>query len=299
MPATSSTLLTWVFMKISNLSLPYPVLGVHDDIVGKYEITGPDITTRPEITEIKLVHVLGSHEIHAMVQAGMAEYVTQVHCMKTAYRRCFSTTTNSQSIEVNSNDLRDRVDLEFFVIAAQEIAGYQPAAAHPDYEGFQFRLTRGDVLAHGGTTNFVSEKQWMGSEAVGSFMVLEQGDFKAGPMRFVLDRSKITIILSKDDFDRHRLFSVSRSFDRIFHSALVLPALVYAVTQMVDATDTYQDLKWFQVLEDRKTNDPALTGESWDIGNAPVIAQLLLSNPMDRTLSSLWDLVDQNSFGAE
>ena len=286
-------------MKISNLSLPYPVLGVHDDIAGKYEITGPDVTTRPDVTEIKLIHVLGSHEIHAMVQAGMAEYGTHVHCMKTAYRRCFLTTSNSQAIEINSDDLRDRVDLEFFVVAAQEITDYQPAAAHPDYKGLQFRLRRGDVLAHGGITNFVAHKQWLGSEAVGSFMVLEQGDFKSGPMRYILDRSKITIILSKDDYNRYQSLSVSRTLDRVFHSSLVLPALVYAVTQMADATDTYQDLKWFQVLEDRKTNDPNLKGESWDTGNAPVIAQLLLGNPMDRTLSNLLELVSQNGSGVE
>ncbi len=286
-------------MKISSLSLPYPVLGVRDDISGKYDIAGLEITTRRDTTEIKLEHVLVNHEIYEMVQEQKAEYVTQVHCMKTVFRQCFPSTSKCQEIKIESDDLRDRVELEFFVVAAKEITDYQPSSAHPDYAGFQFRLTRGDVLAHGGTTNFVAQKQYMGSEAVGSFMMVEEGTWKVGPMKYELNRSKITIFLSQEDYLRYKQLHVSRSFDRIFHSSLVLPALIYALLQMADGRDVFEDLRWFQVLEDRKANDLTLVGESWDRSNAPVIAQLLLGNPMDRTLSNLLDLVGQTGLGVD
>lgn len=277
-------------MKIANLSLPYPVLGVHDDIAGKYEISGPDVTTKSDKTEISLAHVLRNHEIQALLESGKAEFVTHVHCMKSAFRQCFRTSSLTQTISINSDELRDKVELEFFIIASQTIADYRPQSAHDDYSGFTFELTPGDVLAYGGTTNFVAHKQWMASEAVGSFMVLEEGDWKNGPMKVILERDKIAIVLSREDFKRYKALSPARQFDRIFHSALVLPALIYAVTQMLSAKESYEDRKWYQVLEDRKTNDPELINETWEVGNAPVIAQKLLSGPLDRTLSALVDI---------
>lgn len=284
-------------MKIANLSLPYPVLGVHDDIAGKYEISGPEVVTKLEKTEISLSHVLRNHEIQALVEAGKAEFVTHVHCMRTCFRDCFRTSSLTQSITVKSDDLRDKVELEFFIIATQAISDYRPQSAHHDYSGFTFEVTPGAVLAYGGSTNFVADKQWLTSEAVGSFMVLEEGDWKSGPMKIDLERNKIAIVLSREDFRRYQKLSVAPKFDRIFHSALVLPALIYAVTQAIHSAEAYQDRKWYQVLEDRRTNDPQIAGESWDVANAPVIAQRLLASPFDRTLSALVEISGINETG--
>lgn len=279
-------------MKIANLSLPYPVLGVHDDVAGKYEITGPEVSVKLDRTEIALGHILRNHEIQALLEAGRAEFVVHIHCIRTCYRKSFRSQSANQIITIKSDDLRDKVELEMFVIASQIIQDYRPESAHKDYSGFTFELNEGDILAYGGITNFVAHKQWLASEAVGSFMVLEEGDWKAGPMKVVLERPKISIVLSRDDFRRYKSLAKARRFDRIFHSALVLPALIYAVTQMIDAADAYSDRKWFQVLEDRRTNDPELSSEAWEIGNAPVIAQKLLSNPLDRTLTALVEMTD-------
>ena len=200
-------------MKIANLSLPYPVLGVHDDIAGKYDISGPDVTTKPDNTEISLAHVLRNHEIQALLESGKAEFVTHVHCMRTSFRQCFKTSSLTQTISIKSDEIRDKVELEFFIIATQPIADYRPQSAHHDYSGFTFELTAGDVLAYGGTTNFVAQKQWLASEAVGSFMVLEEGDWKVGPMKINLERDKISIALSREDFERYKSLSLARRFD--------------------------------------------------------------------------------------
>src|SRR4051812_42612012 len=104
---------TWVYMKIANLSLPYPVLGVHDDIAGKYEISGPDVVTKADKTEISLAHILRNHEIQALLEAGKAEFVTHVHCMRTCFRESYRTASLKQSISVKSDELRDKVELEF------------------------------------------------------------------------------------------------------------------------------------------------------------------------------------------
>lgn len=284
-------------MKIANLSLPYPVLGVHDDIAGKYEISGPEVVTKHDKTEISLAHILRNHEIQSLLEGGKAEFVTQVHCMRTCYRESFRTASLKQTINIKSDDLRDKVELEFFIIATQPIADYRPQSAHHDYSGFTFELMPGDVLAHGGSTNFVADKQWMTSDAVGSFMVLEEGDWRSGPMRINLERDKIAIVLSKEDFKRYKNLSVAPKFDRIFHSALVLPALIYAVTQAINSREAYETRKWYQVIEDRRTNDPQISGEVWDVANAPVIAQKLLSTPFDRTLAALVEISGVNNPG--
>lgn len=284
-------------MKISDLSLPLPVLGVHDDVAGQYDITGPSVTPKPDIIEIALDHVLRSREIQNLIDEGKAEFVTHVHCRKTAYRKCFKTATPKQLIEIKSDDLRDKVELEFFVIASAPINNYRFQSAHKDYEGFAFNVEVGEVMAYGGATNFVAEKQWMAAEAVGSFMVLQEGDTKRGPMKINLANAKIAVILAQEDFRVYQKLATSRQFDRIFHSVVVLPALIYAVSQMIESSETYEEWKWCQVLEERKTNDPALSGESWEVENAPVIAQKLLGGPLTRTLDCLVEMTENAGAG--
>ena len=101
--------------------------------------------------------------------------------------------------------------------------------------------------------------------------------------------------LSKEDFKRYKALSTKRGLDHIFHSSLVLPILIYAITQMVESTDEFTELKWFQVLSDRKQNDPEVSNITWNSSNAVLIAQKILGNPFDRTLGAMVNIVEMSS----
>ena len=275
-------------MKINNLSLPHPVLGLNDDILGKYEPQLQVTLARDKIT-MDVQHVLMCEDIQSRIASGEAAFCVELNCTKTIYRNSFISQDANQKIEVPSDLLRDRVAVSFFIIAIKEILNYAPKEAHPDYRDYRFVLNVGDVMGVGeGDASFMAEKDWVAAKTVSSFIAIIPGNEQAGPMDIDLSDSKVIVRLSKDDYQRYAN-SRESEYAPIFHSAIVLPVLTYAVSEMIldENVGIYENKKWCQVLNDFKENDERFRAEAWDTSNAPRLAQMILDNPLNRTLSTI------------
>ena len=66
--------------------------------------------------------------------------------------------------------------------------------------------------------------------------------------------------MSENDYERYHGTWNKQHFGPIFHSVIVLPTLIYALSQMIEdeTGDNYGDRKWYQVLDHRIKNDEAL-----------------------------------------
>jgi hypothetical protein len=179
--------------------------------------------------------------------------------------------------------------LDFYIVATADIVDYTLPEAHDDYRGYKFNLSKGDVIAGGSSASFIAEKSWLALKTVSSFMDIQKYDEKNGPMKIDLSLDKITVKMSENDYERYHGTWNKQHFGPIFHSAIVLPTLIYALSQMIEDEkgDNYGDKKWYQVLDHRIKNDEALKNIVFEQGDIAQIAQILLGNPMDRTLSSL------------
>ncbi len=281
-------------MRTSNLSFPYPVLGVKDDVQGQHKV---EVGLRLSGSEVKISgrHVLFNETIEELVKQKRAAFCAQVMCPKTFFRTVYCSPQKEQEIVIPQDHLRDSVSVDFFIAAQKDIPEYGNKKAHKDYAGYNFFVGKADVLSFGGTFNFIASKQWMATKSISSFMSIRQGDFQSGPVKIDLTSSngKIVIELSKNDFERYRKNSRNESFYPIYHSCIVFPALLYAVTQMLlpDGADSYSDYLWFQVLDERKRSDKTLSELDWDPANAAEIAQAILDNPINRAFGSMDDLV--------
>lgn len=280
-------------MKVNSLSFPYPVLGSNDDIAGSYKIDGPYISRTPEKIKLAMTHILRNHDIQYYLDNGNAEFMVEVICPKTFFRKAFFSSTPEQIIEITENRLRDQVIVIFYIVARTEINGYLPRTAHSDYSGYSFSLKKGDLLAYAGSTQFSASKQWLSSDAVGNFMEIVDGKFKNGPMKIDLSSEKISIQLSTADYDKYYFLGTGR-FDDIFHSAIVLPALIFSLSQFIDDPEQFDGLGWSSVINDKKQNDQNLSGVNWIAENAPTIAQLILDGPFNRTLTAMTAIAEDN-----
>jgi len=277
-------------MKVNSLDFPYPVLCANDDVAGSYKIDGPYVSRDSGKIKLSLTHILRNHDIQAYLDNGSAEYMVEVFCAKTFFRQAFFGSKSDHVIEINEDLLRDQVKLEFYLVAKNDIVDYLPKTAHSDYKGYKFTLRKGDLLAYAGNTQFSAPKQWLTGDAVGSFMQIVPGDFRTGPMTINLlhPSGKISIALSTEDYDEYQALQSQKRFDDIFHSAIVFPALMFAVSEFIAAPeDQYEGYAWASVLKDKKQNDPRVNKSSWAIEDAPKIAQAILDNPFSRTLKAI------------
>lgn len=283
-------------MRFSSLSFPYPVLGVHDDVKGSYE-TQLSVQLGPDKVTLVAEHKLSNPSIQDMISSKKAAFSVEINCPKTFYRNVFFTNDPKHIIEISSNLLLDKVLLDFYIIATEDIAEYKINEAHEDYKGYTFSLYKGEVIAGGGSASFIAEKSWLALKTVSSFMDIQKYEEDNGPMKIDLSCDKITVRLSRNDYERYHGTWNRQHFGAIFHSALVLPALLYALSQMLEdeTGDNYGEKKWYQMLDHRIKNDDDLKTIVFEQGNIAQIAQILLGNPMDRTLSSLEKIAEVDS----
>lgn len=282
-------------MKIDRLSLPHPVLGLGDDVEGKYEPV-PSVKLGKKDIVIIIEHVLENKTLQEMIVNGNAIFCTELNCPQTLYRNVFLSREPNQLIKLSAHHLRDKVTARFYIVTQKEVQEYKPAGANKDYEGYAFRVQRGDVLAYGSTTSFIAAKNWEKLAAISSFLIISEGDTREGPFKIDLNEDRITVQLPKKDYAVYRDISNQSLFGPIFHASVVVPALIYALQQMMtdEAVEQYGGKQWFDVLEFRKNNNDKLEKLWNDPTNVPEIAQLLLEQPFSRMLSCLEQIIEQN-----
>lgn len=279
-------------MRIDKLSLPHPVLGLGDDVNGFYRAS-PAVKLGRQNISVIVNHGVSNKTIESLLNNKAVVFCTEINCPQTFYRKAFLTTESSQVIEIPSDELRDKTEINFYIIAAKDISSYSVDGANEDYRGFTFEIEKGDVLGYGGRTFFIAAKRWEDIKALSSLMVIKKSEKEKGPFDVDLNSDKIVVYLSEQDFDTFRRAS-RHGFDPIFHSSIAVPVLMHALNQMMgdDEENLFENHKWYQILEFRKIDEGL--DRKWSREYIPEIAQTLLVDPLTRTLSRVEEIIDSS-----
>ncbi len=273
-------------MKINNVSFPHPVLNISDDISGTFDAI-PSVVYGKDTTKIIINWKLDCKSLSELIAKKLAIFCLEVNCPDTLYRNIFTSYLDSQEISINTNELRNSVRLDFYIIANEDIDLYSMSEFNIDYRGYSFSVQKGDALAIvGKKANFPAEKSWEALKAVSSFMDIGSYPEKTGPVLYNFSGQKIKILLSEDDFLNYGKVMKTDYLPPVFQSALVLPALVKALVHVINTPDG-DEKKWFQVLKIRLESDEfkeKIKNKNIDLENLMEIAQALLDNPIHRTL---------------
>ena len=154
-------------------------------------------------------------------------------------------------------------------------------------------VASGDVLAYGGRDHFFAEKRWEEQKSVSNFMEIRPYALLSGPMKFFLGEEKIIVNLPAGDFKSYRKLVGYDEFAPMFHSSIVLPALMFALTEMMSDGEQYENRSWYKVIESRRNNDNKIKNLAWEPENVPEIAQIILNNPVERSLWGMRRMVDR------
>jgi len=271
-------------MNINNITFPHPILGIGDSINSKIELQ-PEINSNADSYEIKVHISHDNNDLRNLIDLGKAEYLCEVSCTNTVFRRIFTGKNKTIILEIPKKEVKSRVEFTCLLVATEDIENYSNVNAHPDYSGYSFDIDRGDILAYFGEFSFNADIQYEKLKAVSSFMEIVENESEKFTI-IDLKKNKIEIQLPTESYNLYRNDSISQEekFAPIFHSSIVLNALIIALYNF----EENKDYLWAQAIEYRLKNEHQFeTLPIRDKENIPEIAQRLLGNPFERLINGL------------
>ena len=149
------------------------------------------------------------------------------------------------------------------------------------------------MLAYFGGFSFNADIKYEKLKAVSSFMeIVENEDLKYTYVD--LKKNKIEIQLPSETYNLYRsdIISQEERFSPVFHSSIVLNALLTALYNF----EEHKDYLWAKVIDYRLKNEKQLKDINFDEKeNIPEIAQMLLGNPFKRLLEGLNVMVESKN----
>lgn len=282
-------------MKINNLSFPYPVLGIGDDVEPHPGIIGVDISKTARTFKFDVDLDMQNRDIITHINNGNAKYACEVECSGTLFRKCYFSEGPHLHIELDRTALAGRVTFQMSVVVIKPIKNYYNTNFHEDYIGYYFDLEPGDLLAFIGQFNYDADIKYDKLRSVGSFMQITEGKMEQMP-KFDLGGDKINIKLPSDMYNQYKESILgNKQFSTIIHSSLVFNALVMALIYINENQETL----WARTLQYRIDNSPELepfrsTLDSQDAEDVLKLAQVLLMNPYKRMFESFRGMMDQD-----
>ena len=275
-------------MKIGNYLFPYPVLFPgKDDVSGsfsgqvKYEITN-------DVVKFKSSFVLENSDIEKIISTRKGLFCIDVVCPKTLFRQSFTNKNPTIECEIPISEMRGRVECTLLIIAIENFE-YSGKTHHDDFNNEVFGIERGDVLAYASTNSFMIEMSPEEMMQIGSFMRvlkdkncnIDETKIDFGPLGA---RETIDIKMSPKAFGNYS--KTKNTYSSIYHSTLVLPALMYALEVLIENEDEYSEQMWAQIIKER-LNVLDLREVDFVHKNVFKIATQILEHPLSKTIDFL------------
>jgi len=268
-------------MNYNNRAYPHPVLGIANNFNDTFEVNLKVSTDKGKI-RISIEYSLSNKDLYKFIKSRQAIFCVQIYCKGTLYREVFKSYKSlPEIIEIPSTRLHEQVDTDFFICSCEEIPDYTNSEFSDVYKGHTFLIEKGDILAYGGKGVFYANKSFEELKSVSAFMNIDTDNKKKVPMYNNYDSDKITIMLSKEDYELYQIIVKEKISIDTLHSSIVLPALSEVVRfHQSDESNEYSDKKWYMLLErlidENKTDDPLQT------------TQKILNLPINRSFNSMY-----------
>lgn len=282
-------------MNKNNLSYPYPVLGINDDVKTKIDrkeaVAFSQTTSDAEYYTFNVHFRLDNPTIIELVQEGKAEYMIEVNCSNTLYHHCFSSTNADFSFRIGRRTVVGRITMDSYIVV-KEAFEYSNPLFNDDYEGVAFNMEPGDILAYFNQGILNLDIKYDKLYAAGSYMQIEEDlNPEHNYPWFDLNQEKIMITLPHAMYEQYsRFIHNDLSYMEIVHSSLVYNALVYALLNFDD--DRFKEKMWhdcinYRIKTEKELNEYEVLNDYVDKEMAYDFAQRLLGNPYQRMFDHL------------
>ncbi len=241
-------------MNITNRLFTYPVLSDEKDDYMKSIFSVDYEQTMQGVNSLKLTFdiAMNCRELEKMILNGQAEYVIHLECSTTAYREVLQSVSKHIEHVIPIGRINGTFDAVAFVILKKNVANFSCADWIDDYSKMTFNLSAGSILAYQNLPSLDITKDYEEFINAGSiFSIYKRITEDDRPAEINLDSSKIKIGLGSRDYDIYAVYSARTELQSLFHSMLILPALVYVFEELKQegGEETYHNKEWFLALE--------------------------------------------------
>lgn len=269
------------------ISYPYPVLTSYgDDIIPSLDFDNIDGTI--SINENKdyaltVTCKLADSTINKLIYDGKAEFMMEVDCKYTFYRRCYRQSSNVFNIILPKEMMAAKTSFSVFVIAKEDFS-YTSPNFHPDYNGQSFDIELGDVLVIFNGFGYDFEIEYSKLKAYSSIMnIRKSDDANLTEIKYLFDSSKIVVEMPQKLFDAYNQFKGDPQYIPAMHASVVQNALLAALLQEDWSSEVEDELLWKRTIRYRVAHEDSFKGLNLeDKDNMVLIAQKLLQNPVER-----------------
>jgi len=274
-------------------SFPHPVLregssdyeGVEFQV--EIELHRTETTTA---VALKATFDLSDEDLCKLVEEKKAEYALLLVSPRTRVRTELRSNSNKLTKTFEHGELGGEIELRPFLLATDNLTDFRAKCWHQDYEGQNFEIKRGAVLAS--DTPFRSFVDTEDEGSIGSIFQTSVGQQEEGTWSVALDDDRIRILLAKSDFDTFRIARARANSDSdwaYLMNGLYLTFLIYVLTEADrnDAEQIYESRRWYASLQARLEEIDAPSLGSSSSGDRLLDAQRLLNFPFSRLLLRL------------
>lgn len=271
-------------MNLNNISLPYPVLGISDDIM---PMLPDDAVTFNLTADIKnytfdIQLKFDNKEIKSLIDNHKAEFTCEYDCAKTMMRNCLVKCEPHFTIIIPRNAVNGRINFNCFVSVKEAIDNYSNSGFNSDYDGFSFNMAPGDILVTFPQFHYDADIKYDKLQAAGSFMQIRKSDLH-NEVFFDITGNKIEILLPTIHYQLYCNPIVKGSAELI-HSSLVLNALTYALFNI----EAHEQTTWAKTIYYRLDNEEGFSRtELQEPSKIPGLAQRLLKDPYARIFNKI------------
>lgn len=278
-------------MKINNLSFPYPVLGIGDDILPR-----PYLDPVPQVSKTKDYFVfdiridMRNSDIYKLIKEGKAIYACEIECPYTKLRECHKSQYNRFKIEIPQQKVGKEITFQLSIVCIDYIKAYKNANAHEDYDDFSIDLEPGDLLAYIDDFVYDIEINYAQVQSIGSFMQITENKFDECT-HFNLEGDKIDIKLPTELYENYKYGILGdKILKDIMHSSIVFNALVAALLYYNNEggeMKLWERTIKYRIETETELNQFSETLETKDINDILALSQALLLNPYKRLFKVL------------
>lgn len=297
-------------MQVKGRIFPYPVLN-NNPAFSAFKGQSFDLKFESEENEASLVlkglvFSTESKTINELFNEGKIEVCLVVECPLTVYRKSFHLSSKPKDIILYKSDFSEEVCVSLFAYA-KEAFEFASEEFDDDYSGISFPIEKYDIIAaYDGFRVTFAHDEGADNFAKSIFSIISNPDNPDGP--YLVDLSmnprKITLVLSKKDFDNYQLINAVPNYREVFFCMLLVPSLQEALNVCLNEIqnegktigDVWDTHPWFRSIAKsyKMDNGKELTEEDLKPGESSQLAQLLLGKPFGMAMEKLLENVNQS-----
>lgn len=201
---------------------------------------------------LKLKAQLVNPELEEMLKTEEVMFAHHIECTQTCFRKLILTNENIKECILRDGEINGLVQICSFLVANKDIEKYSNSLFAPDFRGFRFDIDRGCILAVGNQINLRINKIRDDLANTSSiFSIVPNRDETMTNIKVDTSGNKIVIVIPQETFSIYSNMSNSLDIQPVMHSMLIIPSLVYALTEVKEARShlyDYEDYRWFRSL---------------------------------------------------